>query len=361
LNEAFDPTPGASVNKYVSPLGAANGQDIIDKCLEPDDSDANGYYRSPCRDSSTAEPNDFLTLRFEVGATVSYRIVVGNSGGTSLSGVSVTDSRGSTGCSFASTIAVGVTLPACNYTRAAPPVPGSGTSMDYDNTATVVSAQTQPATSSVRVTVEKPPARLRVLKWVSPFENGGDGDGVPGFGTLDDLTVTYRTAPQVSSGSAWFKLIVTNTGGQPATGLAVTDNLKTPLPVNANCPAVPSTLNAGASWECRYSVPFDSLSPALRQNVAGATASNVDPDANDTAAATLHVEACTGAANRTVPNLIGLSKSQAQTAWTGAGFTSTLDVWSSNNGALRVVTQTRPAFECVAATSTMTVSQNTTP
>ncbi len=33
------------------------------------------------------------------------------------------------------------------------------------------------------VTVERPPAKFQVLKFVSPFKEGNDGDGVASFGT----------------------------------------------------------------------------------------------------------------------------------------------------------------------------------
>ena len=56
LNLAFDPTPGASIQKFVSPTARSTAPDVIAKCLEPDDTDAAGYYRSPCRDCSTPDP-----------------------------------------------------------------------------------------------------------------------------------------------------------------------------------------------------------------------------------------------------------------------------------------------------------------
>ncbi len=360
LNLAFDPNPGASINKYVSPAGAVNADQITANCLEPDDSTADGFYRSPCRDSSTPEPNDFLTLRFEEGATIGYRIVVANTGAQSLSGVTVVDSKGSTGCSFNTTLGVGSPPEVCNYARTAPVVTGGALEAPYDNSATVDSAQTEPARSDVRVMVEKAPPRLRVLKWVSPYLEGGDGDGNPSFGTIDDLTVTYRTAPQVSQGTVWYKLIVTNTGGQPATGLAVSDS-RGSLPVNANCPAVPGSLAAGASWQCRYSVPFNATSPTTPDNTASATASNVVPDSNDAHTATLHVQACSGGTNRTVPNLIGLTKAQAQTAWTAAGFTGALGDWGSGHNSDGAVTQSVLAYGCAPASTTITITRTPTP
>ena len=357
LNLAFDPTPGASVNKYVSPTGAVNAADVSAKCLEPDDSTAGGFYRSPCRDSSTPEPNDFITLRFEEATPIGFRIIVSNTGAQSLTGVTVTDTKGGTGCAFGSSLGVGASFSPCDYTRIAPVVAGSAISMNYDNSAIVDSAQTEPARSDIRVSVEKPPARLSVLKWVSPFKEGDDGDGIPGFGTVDDVTVTYRSAPQVAQGSAWFRLIIKNTGGQTATGLAITDS-NGALPVNTDCPAVPATLDAGLTWRCTYQVAFDATSPATKVNTVNATATNVVPDSGDSASATLRVQACTAGGDRTVPSLIGLDKAAAQAAWAAAGFTGTLTTWSGGGQAL---TQSRPAFACVPATSTMTVTRTQTP
>ena len=265
FNLAFDPTPGASIQKLVSPTGATNGAEVIAKCLEPDDTDAAGYYRSPCRDTSTADPIDVLTLTFEQGTTVRYRLRIGNSGAQSLSGVTVVDSTGGTGCSFPSTMGVGYTQ-VCDYTRTAPNVSGAGNTQNYDNVATIDSTQTNPATSGVTVLVERPPARLRVYKYVSPFRDGGDGDDYPAFGTASSINVTHTA--QVSSPSVWFRVIVQNTGGRTATGVVVTDS-RGALPfgqtnANAVCSAAPSSIAVGAIWDCRYRVSFSSASPGCQ-------------------------------------------------------------------------------------------------
>ena len=55
-----------------------------------------------------------------------------------------------------------------------------------------------------------------------------------------------------------------------------------------------------------------------------------------------------------IPNLIGMQKAAAQTAWTAAGFTRHLDVWNGQPNAT-AATQTRPAFQCMAANTTMTI------
>ena len=224
-----------------------------------------------------------------------------------LSGVTVTDSKGATGCAVPSTMAVGYSQ-VCNYNRTAPNVSGSGTSADYVNIGTIDSAQTLPAVSDVTVTVEKPPAKLQVVKWESPFKEGDDGDGTRTSASSTTCRSPTAGRPRSHRRSVWFKVAVTNTGGQTATGLAISDSLRS-FPVNADCPARPSTLAAGAVWICQYKVTFNSSSPATTSNTASATATNVAPDGDDSHTAIVRVSACTGT-NRTVPNLIGLNKAQ---------------------------------------------------
>ncbi|HEY4634032.1 MAG TPA: TadE family protein [Candidatus Limnocylindrales bacterium] len=361
LNLAFDPSPGASIQKLVSPTGAVNDADIIAKCLEPDEHDADGFYRNPCLDTSTADPSDRLTLRFEEGTPIQYRITINNTGATNITSISVVDSRGSTGCSWPSSLAVGGSHQ-CDYTRTAPSVSGSGNSMDYANTATIDTAQTLPTTDGVTVTVERPPARLRILKWVSSFREGDDGDGEPSFGTDDDITVSTNSI--IDEAEVWYKVILRNTGGRTATGIDI-DDTNGPLPYGRNnstaeCSSQPSTLAAGAVWECRYREDFDSGSPATTNNTVDVTASNVIPDNDDDATATVRRTSCTGS-NRVVPDLIGLDKGDALDAWEDAGFQrNRLDTWSGNNSS-DVETQDRQAYSCVPSSSSMDVTRTETP
>ena len=366
LNEAFDPSPGASIQKLVSPVGATNEADIVANCVEPEPVDAPGFFRSPClNETTTNDQNDTLKVTFESGVTINYRITISNSGAQTLTGVTVIDSQGSTGCLFPATIAVGATPTVCNYARTAPTPSGAAITMDYTNTATIASAQTTPVSDFVTAKVDKPPARLRVMKWVSPFALGADGDGTPTFGTLDDLTISHSTL--VPSPFVWYKVVVQNNGGQPATGLSITDT-NGPLPfnldnANADCDANVSTLAENATWTCLYRVAYSSSSPAQVENTATATAANVTPDGDDSHSATVHINACTGS-NRVIPNLVrfknslgATSANDAQTKWSDAGFTGTLtDVDGQNNG--DVEHQTIRAFECRPATSTMSFGNN---
>jgi hypothetical protein len=360
LNLAFDPSPGASIQKLVSPNGAINASDIIAKCLEPDEHDADGYYRSPCLDTSTPDPADRLALRFEQGTTIRYRVTIANTGATNLTGVSVSDSRGSTGCSWPSSLAVGASRQ-CDYTKTAPNISGSANSTDYANTATFDTAQTLPATDGVTVTVERPPARLRILKWVSSFREGDDGDGEPSFGTDDDITVSTNSI--IDEAHVWYKVILRNTGGRTATGIDI-DDTNGALPYGrdnstADCSSRPTTLAAGATWECRYREDFESSSPATTVNTVTVTATNVVPDNDDDASATVRRTSCTGS-NRVVPDLIGLDKGDAEDEWEDAGFTGDLDTWSGNNSS-DVETQSRQAYSCIPRSSSMDVTRTETP
>ena len=348
------------MQKLVKPTGASNASEIVAKCLEPDDHDAQGYYRSPCLDTSTAnDPLDKLTLHFEQGTSIAYKITVRNTGAQGLTSVSVVDSRGSTGCLFPSQLATGATAQPCTYTRTAPTVTGVADTMDYDNTVTADSAQTLPAQDGVTVISERPPAQLQVLKWVSPFKDGDDGDGTPGFGTQSSVSVSFGS--QIPQANVWFKVIVRNTGGRTANAVQIADS-RGALPygqnnANAVCDAAPTSLPANGIFQCRYRVTFSSATTAV--NTVTATSTNVTPDGDDSATATAQVTSCTSS-NRVVPNLIGLTKGAAQTAWTAAGFSGTLTTWNGQNNAM-VVTQSRPAFGCIAGSSTMTVSNSATP
>ena len=165
LNLAFDPTPGVSVQKLVLPTGAKNASEIVAKCLEPDDFDSQGYYRSPCSDTSTpADPSDVLYITFEQGKTITYKVTIGNSGVQPLSGATVVDSTGSLPCSFGSNWAVGFSK-ACTYTRTAPTLTGTQTIIDYTNPGHGRHGADGPGHDSATVKVERPPAEFQVLKW----------------------------------------------------------------------------------------------------------------------------------------------------------------------------------------------------
>lgn len=359
LNLAFDPTPGLSAQKLVLPTGATNAAIVTSKCLEPNDHDAQGFYRSPCLDTSTSDPLDQLWLHFDQGSTITYKITLENSGAQNLSGITVGDSRGSTGCIFPTSLAAGATSSPCTYTRTAPTVTGASDAMDYDNTVTADSAQTGPTTDGVTVVVERPPAELQVLKWVSPFQDGDDGDGTPGFGTQPSVTI--GVSAQVPQPSVWFKVIVRNTGGRTANAVAINDS-RGALPYGQNsasaiCDAKPVTLAPNGIFQCRYRVTFNAAKTA--SNTVTAVSPDVTPDGNDSATATVTVTSCSGS-NRVVPNVIGLNKAAAQSAWTAAGLSGSLATWSGQPNA-SVVAQSRPAFACVPTNSSMTISRTATP
>jgi hypothetical protein len=359
LNLAFDPTPGISVQKLVEAATADNGADVVAKCTVPEDIGAPGYYRSPCRD--TSDNNNPLHLRYDVGDTVRYRVIVRNTGAQALSGVVISDSLGwpatSASCpARPTTMAVGAVYE-CTYIRTAPTPGGGAAEGDYVNEANADASNSDPALpSAVTVKVEVPPANFTVVKAVSPYKLGSDGDGSPAFGLTSSLGIAFNA--QVPSPAVWYRIFVRNDGGQTATGFAVSDTGGALPTGTADCPTVPSTLAVGASYTCLYQVPYTTA--GTRNTTASATATNVTADAGDSSAVVVDVTQCTGAANRVVPTLIGLTKAQAQTAWTNAQFTGALSSWSGQNSALTVA-QNQQAFACIARTSTVTISRTNTP
>ena len=129
--------------------------------------------------------------------------------------------------------------------------------------------------------------------------------------------------------------------------------------MNANCPAVPSTLAVNATWTCRYQNTYNSNQ--VDNNTVTATGTNVAPDAGDTDTATVTVATC-GGSNQSIPRLIGLNKANSQAAWTAAGYNvSNLTVWGGSPNAL-TATQSVRAFTCAGpVSSTMTITRTTTP
>jgi hypothetical protein len=211
------------------------------------------------------------------------------------------------------------------------------------------------------------PAEFLVTNVVSPYFYGADGDGSPSFGNRTPLTL-YR--PLAGNPTAWYYIIVKNIGGQNATGVTITaTDPGGALPfgqqtATAYCDAASATLAPNASWVCKYQRSY--AANGAFSNLASARASNVNPDANDDATATVTVIAnasCSGA-NRVVPLLAsrtwqassGITAGTAQTRWNAAGFTGTFSV-SGNGTNSPVQTQSRLAFDCQPLTATMAVTR----
>lgn len=360
FNVAFDPTPGLAPTKLVRAADARNADDIRDNCEEPEPVDSPDYYRSPCVDVVDPIGPD-IQASFREGDVIHYKLIVRNNGGTTVTSVTMTDSLGWSCPGWDATMPVNGPAFVCEYTRTAPTIGGSDVTIDYQNDLTVDGLEILPTIDSAIVTVEKPPPDLLVLKFVSAYRLGSDGDGsISGgasFGTADNLAISRNAA--IPEPYAWYKLIVVNTGGQTATDVTITDS-NGPLPfgqstTTAVCGAAPTTIAAGGRWECRYRVSFPAVT--TRVNSVTATASNVTPDGNDASSATVTVTDCAGP-NRVVPSLIGLTSAEAQTLWTAAGFTGAVTSWSGSGTA---VTQNRQAFSCQAPTTTVTITKTVTP
>jgi uncharacterized repeat protein (TIGR01451 family) len=352
INQAFDPTPGLAPTKFVLGTAARNASELAAKCVQPDPVGSPGFYRSPCQDVTSATPGTMVNADFRAGDTITYKIVVRNNGGTNVTSVTISDTLGLPTCPVPPTsMAVGGTPYTCTYTRTAPDVAGAGTTVDDANVLTVTGAEITTVSDTATITIEKPPADLRVYKYVSAYPLGDDGDGTPNFGFAHSLNVG-RTA--LKSPTVYYKIAVQNVGGQTATAFNLTDSNGAPPFGTATCPAKPSSIAAGGLYVCIYSKTFSSNQ--VSANTATGTATNVTPDAGDSDTATVTVAACTGS-NKIVPYLIDLSGTTGPAAWLAAGFTGAYTNISSGT----VVTQSRQAWSCLPTASTITVTKVATP
>ena len=336
INSAFSPGPGASLTKY-----ACFGSDC-----------------TPVVTPYLDENNNLQYVSGNVGATITYQITATNVGNQTLTGLKVTDTNGALPASCpnlpTSGLGVGSTWQ-CTYTITAPNTNGQP-SLLLSNTATLTATgmQQRQATATVQITA---PQGLSVAQYVSPYQNGGNGNGQPSWGTATAINVSYNN--QTPSATVWYELIVSNPGTVTTSGITITDTLNGSsytLPVGTtNCPAAPTSLAAGASWTCLYSVPFpgpNNMTGAVA-NVGTATASG---GVTATGTATVTVGQC-GAPNAVIPNLIGMTNSAATSAWTVAGFPSgNLTTWNGNSSST-AATQNVQAYLCDPTTTTMTVTK----
>jgi hypothetical protein len=289
---------------------------------------------------------------FRQDDTLTYKIFVRNNGGTPVTSITINDSLGwpATCPIRPSSMAVGATPYTCLYTRTAPD-PGAATA-DYPNVVTVSGAEIQPITDTVILAIEKPPADLRVYKYVSVYPLGDDGDGVPNFGFTKALAVGRKGSVDPT---VYYKVVAQNVGGLTATGFNLSDT-NGALPYGtATCPAKPASIAPGGSYTCVYPKTF--TSNQVLANTVTATATNVTPDAGDTDVATVTATSCL---TYRVPYLIGLDKISGPAAWSAAGFIGTYTNISSG----LVVTQSpsRQAWSCVLLpTTTIAVTNSVTP
>ncbi|MFM2106731.1 MAG: hypothetical protein RL338_1763 [Chloroflexota bacterium] len=75
--------------------------------------------------------------------------------------------------------------------------------------------------------------------------------------------------------TVWYRIVVTNTGGATLTGVTVADS-RNPDGLPSACPAVPTTLAAGATWTCVYETvaiagPVDNTATADSDQTAPAS------------------------------------------------------------------------------------------
>jgi hypothetical protein len=171
------------------------------------------------------------------------------------------------------------------------------------------------------------------------------------FGTDTNLDVSGSSTLDPT---VWYRILVKNIGGLPATGFTVRDSFRT-LPRDADCPPVPSSLDPSATYACFYSRTFTGT---------GSFNNTVTVDSRETspvtARATVVVGTCS-APREVVPNLVEDTRgdprivSEARSLWTAAGFTGTFNPRTGSDNR-EVIGQDRNPFDCRVASVSVTVT-----
>jgi TadE-like protein len=323
LNRAFDPNPGLSVTKTVR--NPKTGK----------------YERTPTPDPVTGQP---VYLEFSNGDPIQYQVDVVNSGGKTLTGLTVTDAPGGwpSSCpAWKKILSVGEHY-RCNYTRTADS--GGQEERQVSNTVTVDGLEISPVQDVAIVNVIADPPELAISKAVNVFRND------PPFGSETQLTVSENN--QVNP-LVWYRILVRNVGGLPATSFSIRDSLGT-LPRDGDCPRPPSTLDPNETYTCFYSRTFANAGDF--ENTATADSRETSPVS---ARASVEVETCSGS-SRVVPNLVEdpsgdpRTVAEARALWLSAGFSGPFSPATGFDNR-EVTGQSRNPFDCRVGSIGVTV------
>jgi hypothetical protein len=190
------------------------------------------------------------------------------------------------------------------------------------------------------------PPELAVSKNVNVYRH----DAPFGNETQLDVSENATTNPTV-----WYRILVKNTGGLPATSLTIRDSFG-PLPRDSDCPRPPSSLDPDTTYVCFYKRTF--TGPGTFDNTATADSRETSPV---TAAAKAVVSRCATTGRNVVPNLVETptgsprTVSQARSLWAAAGFTGTFNPRTGFDNR-EVTAQDRDPFQCRVSTVGVTVT-----
>jgi uncharacterized repeat protein (TIGR01451 family) len=323
LNKAVNPNPGVSVTKTV-------WNEITKQ-----------YERTPEPDAT----GKLIPIEVSPGDLVKYRLTVRNSGGLAMAGLTISDvPHGLSGCPSLSSMGVGG-LWTCDYTKTYTGSDLGGQPFRLlTDTVTVDGPDISQVEDSATIKLVANPPELQVSKSVNVYRHDSP------FGTETELDVARSSAVHPT---VWYRILVKNTGGLPATGFAVRDSFGT-LPRDSDCPSVPSSLDPNETYACFYARTFTGT---------GSFGNTVTVDSRETSPvtdrATVVVATCS-AGSEVVPNMVENSNgdprtvSEARGLWSAAGFTGTFNPQTGFDSR-EVTDQDRRPFECRVASVSVTV------
>jgi len=323
LNAAVDPYPGLSVVKTVW------------------DPTRDEYVQTPEVDPKTGLGS---ALEFPVGEAVKYKIVVRNTGATSLTGLTYDDQPGGwpapdSDCPGRKTNLAPGGQYICRYD-----VTYKKVKTGVSNTVTVGANGISSVQDVATIDVIADPAEFLVGKDVSVYRQ------VKPFGSDSSLTVNRSSDLDPT---VWYRVWVKNVGGRPATGLTIDDSFG-PLPRTADCPKVPKTLDPGELYECFYARTFTARATYRNSATFGS-----NETADQTVDTTVRVDTCS-APNLVVPNLVEDDRGDTRTVgearaqWVAAGFIGSFS--PTGQDGKDVKDQNRDPFDCRSPGTSVTVS-----
>ncbi|HVA85453.1 MAG TPA: hypothetical protein VNF73_03930 [Candidatus Saccharimonadales bacterium] len=283
--------PGATIAlTYSIRLGSsgwpAGTTTLPNTAVVPNSDCASGSSNPACRTSTTVTTRANLVVHKSVdasnanpGDSLAYTISVQNTGNAGATGVVVADD-------------ISALLAHASFGSASSGATLTGSTLEWDGL-TFAAGSSQTFTFSIRLATGGWPVGTTTLAntVVVAGSDCAAGSSNPACRVTTTVIPNYGLAITKGVGTAsggpftpslnttsgtvvWYSITVSNTGNADLGGMIATDSLG--LPLGSQCPAIPSTLAAGASWTCTY----------FRTATTGTTVNTSSADSSQTGSVT---------------------------------------------------------------------------
>ena len=237
-------------------------------------------------------------------------------------------------------------------------MPNGQPTVNYPNVLTVDATEINPEQDTNTVVVQPPPPNWKIDVYVSPFALGDDGDGTGGTADFKNVTtVSQGSNTTLTNESVWFQIVITNIGGSTANGVTISSTLGA-IPFNTNnpntavCPVMPTSVAKAVTFNCRYKV--DAGTPGVIQNTVTVNSSNAARQPGTTSPAPRSPIARTRQGD---PEPHRAQQGRRPGGVDSGRVHGGQPVRLERPEQRAEQTQTRQAFQCMAANTTMTIGR----